>query len=182
MSNDDSKLMRPTHPTPLWDSIQRQEEAKSSNLDLYRGAWRTALTLAHNICVQDSDRINADDGPPEAMDALSEASRRIRGWIEPTDQQLIEMLREAGALQDETAAPHREGTYLTRTFWSPDKRYLVTAHFTHGDIVTLQDDNGREWEATGTTIRMEDVPRPAVKTPVAHEIEGNLFLRTKEKP
>jgi hypothetical protein len=29
MSNDDSKLMRPTHPTPLWDSIQRQE-AKSS--------------------------------------------------------------------------------------------------------------------------------------------------------
>ena len=51
--------------------------------------------------------------------------------------------------------------YLTRTFWSPDKRHLVTVHYTTGDIVTLQDDNGREWEATGETIRMEDVPKPA---------------------
>jgi hypothetical protein len=49
-------------------------------------AWRIATTLAHNICTQESDRINADDGPPEAMHALTVVATRIRGWLEPGDQ------------------------------------------------------------------------------------------------
>jgi len=56
--------------------------------------WRAATTLAHNICAQESDRINADDGSPEAMDALGEAALRIRGWIEPDAMQLLKLLAE----------------------------------------------------------------------------------------
>lgn len=36
--------------------------------------------------------------------------------------------------------------YLTRTFWSPCKRYLVTVHVVGGNIETVQDDSGREWK------------------------------------
>lgn len=43
----------------------------------------------------------------------------------------------------------RKNQYLTRTFWSPDHRYLVTVHVVGGQIETLQDDNGREWQAAG---------------------------------
>jgi hypothetical protein len=57
-------------------------------------AWRAAITLTHNICTQESDRINADDGPSEAMSALGEAARRIREWLEPSPEQLAELLEE----------------------------------------------------------------------------------------
>lgn len=60
-----------------------------------RDAWRAAITLANNICVQESDRINDDDGPTEAIHMASECARRIRGHLEPTDDQLDEMLAEA---------------------------------------------------------------------------------------
>jgi len=42
-----------------------------------------------------------------------------------------------------------EPPYFIRTFWSPDARYLVTAHATPAGIITLQDDNGKEWRAIG---------------------------------
>lgn len=57
-------------------------------------AWQAAIKLAHNICVQESDRINADDGSIEAMDALGNAARRMREWLEPGDQ-LPSLLAEA---------------------------------------------------------------------------------------
>lgn len=36
----------------------------------------------------------------------------------------------------------------TRTFWSPNHQYLVTAYVMDGDI-TLMDDDGKTWEPTG---------------------------------
>lgn len=64
--------------------------------DRDRAIWRAALTLAHNINVQESDRINADDGSLEACHALSECCTRIRSYLEPPDEQLAEMFAEAG--------------------------------------------------------------------------------------
>lgn len=61
-----------------------------------KAIWRAALTFAHNINVQESDRINADDGSLEACHALSECCTRIRGYLEPPDEQLAEMFAEAG--------------------------------------------------------------------------------------
>lgn len=39
----------------------------------------------------------------------------------------------------------------TRTFWSPDREYLVTAYVMNGDI-TLMDDDGKIWQPTGDEI------------------------------
>lgn len=64
--------------------------------ELLRGVWRAALTLANNLCVQESDRENERDGNPEHIHAAAECARRIRGWMDPTGEQLAEMLREAG--------------------------------------------------------------------------------------
>lgn len=64
--------------------------------DLLRGVWRAALTLANNLCVQESDRENERDGDPEHIHAAGNCARRIRDWLNPTDEQLAEMLREAG--------------------------------------------------------------------------------------
>lgn len=57
--------------------------------------WRVALTLAHNICIQQSDRHNADDQSEEAQ-ATSYCASRIRDWLEPSGEQLDEMLDEGG--------------------------------------------------------------------------------------
>ena len=65
-----------------------------------KGIWRAALTLAHNMCTQDSDRVNDNDGPLEAVHALSDEAKRIRGWLEPSDGQLSEMLLEAGVPEE----------------------------------------------------------------------------------
>lgn len=64
-----------------------------------RGIWRAAITLANNICVQECDRLNDDDGPSEAIDATNKCAKRIREWAEPDDDQLAEMFCEAGVPQ-----------------------------------------------------------------------------------
>lgn len=48
------------------------------------------------MCVQTSNRVNDDDGSLEVAHALSDEAKRIQGWLEPTDDQLIEMFAEAG--------------------------------------------------------------------------------------
>lgn len=68
----------------------------SAPTEVEKGIWRAALTLAHNMCVQESNRINDDDGPLGEVDALSGIAKRIYAWAEPTDEQLEEMLHEAG--------------------------------------------------------------------------------------
>ena len=60
-----------------------------------REVWRAALTLANNICVQESDRYNGDDRNAEA-EAAARCARRCRMWIDPEDEQLAELLDEAG--------------------------------------------------------------------------------------
>lgn len=65
-----------------------------------RGIWRAALTLANNICVRESDRMNADDGPSEAIHATADCAVQIRGWIDADDKQLAAMLDEAGVPGD----------------------------------------------------------------------------------
>lgn len=61
-----------------------------------KAIWRAAITLGNNICVQESDRINDDDGPMDAINATNECAKRIREWAEPDDEQLAEMFAEAG--------------------------------------------------------------------------------------
>lgn len=57
-------------------------------------AWNAALTLANNICVQDSDSLNAEDGSLEAMHALGAACQRIRGYLDMKPEHLDELLAE----------------------------------------------------------------------------------------
>jgi len=57
-----------------------------------------------------------------------------------------------------------EPPYYVQTFWSPDRRYLVTAHATLDGIVTLQDDNGQEWEAASRHQNMGGSKRSADET------------------
>ena len=61
-----------------------------------KAIWRAAITLANNICVQESDRLNSDDAPCAAIDATSKCAQRIRGYAEPDAEQLAEMFAEAG--------------------------------------------------------------------------------------
>lgn len=58
--------------------------------------WRTAITLANNICVQVSDRLNADDGDTAGA---SQCIDRIRPYVNISDEMLAEMLAESGATE-----------------------------------------------------------------------------------
>jgi hypothetical protein len=68
-----------------------------------KGIWRAAITLSNNICVDESNRRNADDELSEAY-ALTDCAKRVRGWVEPTDDQLAEMFTEAEVKDDASAA------------------------------------------------------------------------------
>lgn len=71
-----------------------------------------------------------------------------------------------------------EPPYYVQTFWSPDRRYLVSAHATLDGIVTLQDDNGREWVAASPQQNMGGIKRSADETscelPLVRNALGNL--------
>lgn len=78
-----------------------------------------------------------------------------------------EVIRER--LPDEPSAsetPAPEPPYYVRTFWSPDKHYLVTVHVTvppGGDcnIIGFQDDDGKEWEPAS---EQQDMTKPSKST------------------
>lgn len=59
------------------------------------GAFRTALILAHNICIQDSDRYNADDQIEEA-NALATVAKRIGGYGAMDHAEILSLMEEAG--------------------------------------------------------------------------------------
>lgn len=61
-----------------------------------RDVWRAALTLANNLCVQESDRENDRDGDAGWSDGTAECARRIRDYLAPGEPELAEMLAEAG--------------------------------------------------------------------------------------
>jgi hypothetical protein len=57
--------------------------------------WQTALTLANNICVQISDRYNADDDIENA-DASNHCAKSIVAWMNINEDALSKILSEAG--------------------------------------------------------------------------------------
>ncbi|RRN78508.1 hypothetical protein EIM50_13545 [Pseudoxanthomonas sp. SGD-10] len=83
-------------------------------VEAVRGAWLAAITLANNICVQESDRENDRDGDTGWINGTAECAKRIREYAHPTDAELLEMLDEAGAnaakaaLSQQPAAPSGE--------------------------------------------------------------------------
>lgn len=97
-------------PTPDWDEgfhegVKYAEQWRAKNeadaprgqavaSDRERGIWRAAITLANNICVQESDDHNADDQIREC-NATAHCAKRIREYVEPEDEMLDELLREA---------------------------------------------------------------------------------------
>lgn len=59
-----------------------------------RQIWRAALTFANNICVQISDKYNADDDIASA-DASSNCAKRISYWINIDDTDFSDILSDA---------------------------------------------------------------------------------------
>lgn len=64
--------------------------------------WRSAITLANNVCVQISDRLRDDDGPCGEVHVSADCAKRIREFIEPDEGYMSEMTladsaQEAGA-------------------------------------------------------------------------------------
>ena len=62
--------------------IQHSDTEPCDITERDRAVWRAAITLANNVCVQISDRANADDGPTEVISAASDCANRIRAFIE----------------------------------------------------------------------------------------------------
>jgi hypothetical protein len=89
----------PLETKPAETEVSTEEAPLNiTDINQWRKIWVAALTLANNICVQESDRVNDDDGPSEVIHATAECAKRIRGWLEPDDSQFVRLLREAGAL------------------------------------------------------------------------------------
>jgi hypothetical protein len=59
--------------------------------------WRVAMTLANNLCAQESDRHRDDDENAEAS-AAGGCANRIRDWLEPGPETLRDLLIEGGAV------------------------------------------------------------------------------------
>jgi len=89
-----------------------ENEQKAGRVDdAVRQAWRAAITLANNICVQESDRHN-DNDEIEGANTGSECAKRIREYVDLPDAHLIELLTEAGAtaaLEAAALSPARSG-------------------------------------------------------------------------
>lgn len=61
-----------------------------------KNIWRAALTLAHNICIIKSNRVNDDDGPLDVVNATSDCGKEIKNWLTPSEEMLQELFNEAG--------------------------------------------------------------------------------------
>lgn len=107
-----------------------------------RGAWRAAITLGNNICVQASDRENDRDGDTGWIDGTAECANRIREWVEPDDAQLIGLLDEAGvdttALTATPPAPEqpKPAGYAVDLDLSPEQcaEWLDAKYLRHGEV------------------------------------------------
>lgn len=89
----------------------------------------------------------------------------LMGTMKATKQDLMDIARMIQVAAEQVAAdPSKldevlsvEPPYWIQTFWSPDKRFLVSAHVTGSGIdpvIVLQDDNGIEWEMAGDLTRL----------------------------
>jgi len=91
-----------THPAPA---------RVTDMLALARGAWRAGITLGNNICVQESDRENDQDGDRGWINGTAECAKRIREWADPEDAQLVELLNEAGVDTSALTAALEDGRH-----------------------------------------------------------------------
>jgi hypothetical protein len=85
------------------------------------------------------------------------ALQDLERWLENRDMmESANTCRKAvkALLGDTHETP--EPPYYVRSYWSPSRQYLVTAHATPEGIISLQDDNGREWEPSGPQQNMAD--------------------------
>lgn len=74
-----------------------------------RAIWRAGMTLAHNLCVQESDQLNDADGPMDAINAANDCARRIREFVEPETEQLAAMFAEADVPETTPTIPDGTG-------------------------------------------------------------------------
>lgn len=81
------------HTATLLGALKEQVQKPTTARD--RMVWRAAMTLANNLCVQNSDRHNNDDETAESK-AAADCAADICRWLEPDDGQLAELLMEAG--------------------------------------------------------------------------------------
>lgn len=87
-----------------------------------RAGWVAAIRLSHNIAVQEANRHNDNDEDCNT-ETVFRIKDRIRDWEQPTDEQLSEMVAEAGGAAALTEADavrvkggqgsHWEGCYKT---------------------------------------------------------------------
>lgn len=138
---------KPVEAVPYWLGAPPSQPVAT---DRERGIWRAAITLANNICVQECDRENSNDGDTGWIDGTAECAKRIREWVDPDDDQLAEMLGEAGVVPAQPSKPVALPDQTLCRFYGVDSwEALVAAQEEH--VLKLQDAarrNVKPWEDT----------------------------------
>lgn len=130
--NPSDTEMRALHDAIRTTPAPRSEDAprEAISAEAVREAWRAAITLGNNICVQESDRENASDGDVGWINGTAECAKRIRDYAEPAAAQLVEMLNEAGAhnalaafsATDPREAAQEPGSVCAECLTAPQRR------------------------------------------------------------
>lgn len=71
--------------------------------DVIKAVWRAAMTSAHNVCVNRSNRWNDDDGPDDRITEANECAKEIAHWLE-ADEGFIAEIRAMLAAQQQGGA------------------------------------------------------------------------------
>lgn len=85
---------------PASGTVQPSADDAPDTGQAVREAWRAAITLGNNICAQESDDENGNDGDVGWISGTARCAERIREYAEPSDEALRVMLSE----NDATAA------------------------------------------------------------------------------
>lgn len=81
---------------------------------------------------------------------LRRAVRIARGESGPPTEP-VGFARETS---ERPSATPREPPYFVRSYWSPSRQYLISVHAMPDGVISVQDDNGREWEPAGPQENM----------------------------
>jgi hypothetical protein len=140
------------------------------------------VTSAHDaLARQCAAYANAHEVLMGERAALRERERQLRECIEHSRQFLTPLRPGADAgsqrmiddaldiIADLAASPapvesEREPPYYVRSFWSPCRKYIVTACVpSPGSEICVVDDDGRQWEPTGPVEDMTALAQPQQK-------------------